>query len=206
MIAEPVLNALLNLFSVAAARLPSPHRDSARRQVLDYLVNHVGLADADTYLGLYDDLVDVQQAKDDPTLLANAAETAARLKPLLHGFEKTAALVRFLELSAQTAHAALPRQIAKLLGDALGLDPAVAAEIQAFIADPESAARNGGNGRALGGEKQDGFHGRFAALRLPGEDVFLVSPLGNAPIRIEVLPLAPGHCQPLRPGNVLRDQ
>ncbi|HAS84013.1 MAG TPA: hypothetical protein DCS43_15370 [Verrucomicrobia bacterium] len=209
MIAEPILNALLHLFAMTAARLDGDKRQSVRKKVLAYLNNHVGLSDADVYIGLYEGLTEVQaevqENAPEATLLQRATEIAQRLKPLLHGFEKYAALIRFLEIGALVPDDALPRKIASLLSDTLGLDPSLANAIRAFIADPEKASVACENVKVFGGDKEGCFQGRFAAFFLPGTDIFLISPLGDAPIRLEGRPLERGHCQPLRRGHVLRD-
>ncbi|MFH0880204.1 MAG: ATP-binding cassette domain-containing protein [Lentisphaerota bacterium] len=206
MIAEPVLNALLHLFALAAARLDGEGRKAARVKVLAYLNNHVGLTDAEAYIGLYDGLIEVHEEADDDAILESAAQMAGRLKPLLHGFEKYAALIRFLELAAISSHADVPNRIVRLLGENLGVVPGESSEILSFIVDPEAAARSGADCRILGSEKDGGFQGRLAALRLQGEELFLVSPVSDDAIRLEVHPLEKGCCYPLRPGHVLRDR
>ncbi len=206
MIAEPILNALLHLFALTAARLDGDKRNAVRKKVLAYLNNHVGLSDADVYIELYEGLVEVQENAPETNLLQGATELAQRLTPLLHGFEKYAALIRFLEIGALVPEDTLPRRIATLLSDALGLEPSLVIAIRTFITDPEKASAACGNVKLFGGDEQGGFQSRFAAFRLPGEDIFLISPLGNDPIRLEGHPLEGGLCMPLRRGHVLRDQ
>lgn len=86
MIEERFLNAILNLFALQLACLNGPVRETARRRVLAYLHDHVGLINADIYLGLLDELVEVHEQESEATILVEASELAARLRTLLHRF------------------------------------------------------------------------------------------------------------------------
>ncbi len=198
MIAEPILNALLHLFAMLAARLDGPGREAARAKVLAYLNHHVRLADTATYVGLYKDFIELHEGEDEAATLESAGQVAVRLKALLHGFEKYAAVIRFLELAAIAPDNEMPRRIAARLSRELGLDADTIERIRLFLADP-------GSGRILGGEEGH-FHGRLAALPLPEDELFLVAPVDNTPVWLEGHPLEQGACHPLRPGQVIRDQ
>ncbi|HBA83156.1 MAG TPA: hypothetical protein DCZ95_03585 [Verrucomicrobia bacterium] len=203
MIAEPILNALLHLFAMLSSRLHGAERTAAHRKVLAYLNHHVRLTDAGTYVGLYQDLIEVHEGEDDEAMLESARQTATRLKTLLHGSEKYAAVIRFLELAAMAPHQELPHRMARLLSRELGVEAETAEKILQFIADPE-ASQAGGSCRLLGGS--GGFQGRLAALRLPEEHLYLISPIGEESIWLEGHPLEKGACHSLLPGYVIRDR
>ncbi len=206
MIPERLLNAVLHLFALQAASLRGDARDAARRRVLAYLHDHVRLADAATYIGLFDDLAELHQDRPAEDLLAQAAGLGDQLQTLLHGVERQAAVLRFLVLAAPNAEEAPARRIARRLGQTLGLSPASLDAILAFIADPAAVARDRPEGRLLGDGETEAFRGRLAVLRLAADDLLLVAPLGDEPLTLEGRPLTPGDVQPLRPGQVLRDR
>lgn len=206
MIPERLLNAVLHLFALQAASLRGDTRDAARRRVLAYLHDHVRLADAATYIGLFDDLAELHQDKPAEDLLAQAAGLGDQLQTLLHGVERQAAVLRFLVLAAPNTEEAPARRIARRLGQTLGLSPASLDAILAFIADPATSARERPEGRLMGSEEREAFRGRLAVLRLAADGLLLVAPLSEEPLTLEGRPLAPGDVQPLRPGQVVRDR
>lgn len=207
MIAEPILNALLHLFAMLTSRLRGAERQAAHQKVLAYLNHHVRLTDTGTYIGLYEDLIEVHEGEDDAALLKSAGQMAVRLKGLLHGFEKYASIIRFLELTAIAPGRELPRQIARLLSSELGVDTDAAERMLLFVTDPDSALASGICRMLGGGENTTGiFQGHLAALRLPEEDLYLVSPMGAEPIWLEGHPLEKGACHPLLSGQVIRDR
>lgn len=206
MIPERLLNAVLHLFALQAASLRGGAREAARGRVLAYLHDHVRLADAATYIGLFDDLAELHQDKPAEELLAQATRLGDQLKTLLHGVERQAALLRFLVVAAPTAEEDPARRIARLLGQTLGLSPATLDALLAFIADPVAGARDRPTGRLMGGSEAEAFRGRLAVLRLAADDLLIVAPLGDEPLTLEGRPLAPGDVQPLRPGQAVRDR
>ena len=206
MIPERLLNAVLHLFALQAASLRGNARDAARGRVLAYLHDHVRLADAATYIGLFDDLAELHQDELAEELLGQAARLGDQLKTLLHGFERQAAVLRFLVLAGPNALDSPAHRIAHLLGQTLGLSPASLDSILAFLADPEAVGRDRPETRLLGGSEGEAFRGRLAVLRLAADGLLLVAPLGDAPLSLEGRVLPPGDVQPLRPGQVLRDR
>lgn len=206
MIAEPLLNAVLHLFALQASGLRGRERDAARRQVLTYLNDHVGLINAEAYIGLFDELIDMHPGESDADILESAAGMAARLKPLLHGYERHMAVLRFLELAALQPEAGMPRRIAFLLGSELGVAEESLEAVLAFIANPQLRARSGPDCRLLGGSPGDAFRGSLAALRLEAEGLVLISRIGEETVYLEGRPLNPGDCHLLRTGQVLRDR
>ena len=73
MIPERLLNAVLHLFALQAASLRGSAHAAARGRVLAYLHDHVRLADAATYIGLFDDLAELHRDEAPEELLAQAA-------------------------------------------------------------------------------------------------------------------------------------
>lgn len=206
MISELLLNAVLHLFAMQASRLRGAELENARRRILAYLNNHVGVSDTEIYTGLLDELTAVHRAEPDDAILEHAAQMVARLKTLLHGHESHAAGLRFMELAVSSAKSALPRKIACLLERELGLSETSIERIFAFIENPEAGAKEDKAGRLLGGQ-DDSFRGRLAVLRLADEEeLILVAPIGNEGVRLEGRPLIRGECQLVRPGQVLRDE
>ena len=108
MIEERLLNAVLHLFALQAAGLSGAERDAARRRVLAYLHDSVGLVNADTYIGLFDELGEVHADASEAEILEQAAGIADRLRTLLFGDERHIALLRFLELAADAPEAVRP--------------------------------------------------------------------------------------------------
>ncbi len=204
MIQEALLNAVLHLFAMQASRLRGAARDNALQRVRAYLNTHVGLSNAELYIGLFAELTEIHEAETDPAILEHAGQMAARLKSMLHGFERHAAALRFMELAALAPADGIPRQIARLLGHELGLDPPSIAAILAFITDPGGYAQRATDCRVLGGE-EGSFCGRLAVLRLPTERLYLAAPISDETIRMEGHALARGGCVLLRSGQVLRD-
>ena len=209
MIKEPLLNAVLHLFALQTAGLGGAERDAARQRVFAYLHDSVGLINAETYIGLYDELSEVHAGAPEAARLEQAAEIANRLKALLHGYERHAALLRFLELAASTPGLALPGRIAVLVGNALGFPTRCLETMLAFIADPVRCAGSATHCLLLGGGPEEAFRGRLAALHLvneeAGERLLLVAPIGIDGLHLEGRTLSQGTCHPLRPGHVLRD-
>ncbi len=204
MISEPLLNAVLHLFALQASCLPGPQRDLARRQVQAYLHQHVGLANAATYLGLYDDLVEAHEPDDASTLLEKTAQTAGRLKTLLQGAERHAVVLRFMELAVRTPRDSRQRKMARLLGAELGMAAESLDAIFSFMAHPSAQVQLDRETRLLGGQAHS-FRGRVAALRLPAENLILISPVGGESMRLEGQPVGHGECHLMRPGHALRD-
>lgn len=99
MIPERLLNAVLHLFALQAASLRGSAHAAARGRVLAYLHDHVRLADAATYIGLFDDLAELHRDEAPEELLAQAARLGDQLQTLLHGVERQAAVLRFLVLA-----------------------------------------------------------------------------------------------------------
>lgn len=198
MIAEPVLNGLLHFFALAAAPLRGGAREAARCRTLDYLNNHVGLADAGVYIGLYQDLTELHEGADEAALLRAAEEIVAPLKPRLRGAERMAAVLHILDLAGAVApHSEWPARLARQLGRDLDLD-AETGRIQEFLAHPP-----GPGGQWIG----DGeFHGLLAVLALGVERLILVQPAGDEPVWLEGHPLEAGRGWLLHPGQVLRDR
>ncbi|HOW98905.1 MAG TPA: ATP-binding cassette domain-containing protein [Kiritimatiellia bacterium] len=199
MIAEPVLNGLLHLFALAAAPLRGEAREAARRRTLDYLNNHVGLADAGVYIGLYQDLAELHAIGDEADRLRAAGEIVASLKTQLGGEERYAAVLCVLELAAVSAGSDWPGRMAEWLGRELDLAEE-AGRMRAFLTCPPGA-----DGRWMGGGTA-GFRGRLAVLKLRGDDLFLAAATGDEPVWLEGHPLAPGAARLLCPGQVLRDR
>lgn len=205
MIAEPLLNAVLNLFAMQAAALYERDRDTARRQVLAYLNHHVGLINVETYIGLFDELVEFHVSETESAILENAAGMAARLKTLLHGYERYTAVLRFLELATLGPEGVLCRRIALLLGEELGMGAESMEAVLSFITDPPACLQSGSNCRLLGGGPDDAFRGRLAALRLEAEGLILIAPVGDETIYMEGRALTRGDCHLLY-RQVLRDR
>ena len=210
MIEERLLNAVLHLFALQTAGLSGAERDAARRHVLAYLHDSVGLVNADTYIGLFDELGEVHAGAPETEILEQAAGIADRLRTLLYGYERHVALLRFLELAADAPEAVRPRRIAFLIGRQLGLRAESLGEVLAFITDPGLCARSAPNCRLLGGGPDEPFRGRLAALHLMAgegdQGLLLIAPIAADTIRLEGRNLGQGRCHPLRPGHVLRDQ
>ncbi len=204
MISESLLNALLHLFAMQVSRLNGSDREEASRRVRAYLNNHVGLSNAETHMGLFADLAEIHQAEGDEALLAQVLPIAERLKNLLHGFERSAAALRFVELAQHSDEQALPRKIARMLASELGLSTANMDALFDFLHDPESCARTRSNGRIFEAGCHS-FRSRFAVLRVDAEPLLWVSAVGGDVLRVEGRPVGPGECQPLRPGHVMRD-
>lgn len=206
MIAEPLLNAVLHLSALQVSGMQVPDFNTARRQMLAYLNHHVGLINAETYIGLFDELVEVHAGKTDALILEHATGIAIHLKPLLHGHERYAAVFHFLELAALGRGAALPRRIALLLGNELGVAAGSMEAIFAFISDPLAYAQLGSGCLMLGGGADDAFRGRVAALHLEDEDLTLIAPAGGDAIYLEGRALTGTDCRLLGAGQVLRDR
>ena len=142
MIPERLLNAVLHLFALQAASLRGSAHAAARGRVLAYLHDHVRLADAATYIGLFDDLAELHRDEAPEELLAQAARLGDQLQTLLHGVERQAAVLRFLVLAGPTPEDGPARRIALRLGRTLGLSPASLDTILRFIADPAASAQD----------------------------------------------------------------
>lgn len=209
MIEERLLNAVLHLFALQTAGLGGAERDTARQRVFAYLHDSVGLVNAETYIGLFDELSEIHADAPEATILGQTAEIADRLQTLLHGHERHVALLRFLELAAEVPEVALPRRIALQVGHTLGLPTECLEEVLAFITDPVMYARCGSHCLLLGGGPEEPFRGRLAALHLmtegADEGLLLIAPVGTDSIHLEGRVLCRGSCHPLRPGHVLRD-
>ena len=204
MISESLLVAVLHLFAMQASRLRGADLEGARRRVLAYLNHHVGLSNAEIYIGLFDELTEVHKSEDDAVILENAGQMVGRLKLLLHGLERHAATLRFVELAAPAPEGTLPREIALRLGTELGMSADSVATMFRFLANPEACAQAADNGLILGGDDL-GFRGRIAALQLAGEHLFLIAPVGDGIVRMEGRPVGRGECILLSPEQVLRD-
>ena len=204
MISESLLNAVLHLFAMQVSRLIGLDREDASRRVRAYLNNHVGLSNAETHMGLFDALAEIHQAEGEEALLAQAVPIAERLKSLLHGFERYAAALRFVELAQNSSEQELPRKIARVLAAELGLATSSIEVLFAFLQDPEACTRFSSDCRLFEPHIHS-FQSRFAILRLSSEGLLLVSPVAGDMLRVEGRPVGPGECQPLRPGQVMRD-
>lgn len=204
MISEPLLNAVLNIFAMQASRYTGDDAAHARRRVLSYLNHHVGLSNAEVYIGLYDELRESHELNDDAALLDQATLVATRLNAMLHGVERHVATLRFIELSMPAPEGSLARAIARKLGAGLGMTDDALAHIFEFIADPAACARHGG-ARLVPDGAHDAFRGKMAVLPLPGTPFFLVSPVGTELVHLEGRPISRGECHLVRPGQVLRD-
>ncbi len=206
MIEERLLNAVLHLFALQAAGLKDAARGVARQRVFAYLHESVGLVDVDIYIGIFDELSELHAATGETVILEQAARMTERLKTLLHGYERQAALLRFLELAANLPADERPRRIALLIGHTLGVPLSSLEEVLCFIADPLACTRLSNHCRRLGGGTDESFRAPLAALRLADAGFLLIAPVGAEPIYLEGRILHPGSCHPLRPGHVLRDQ
>ncbi len=204
MISESLLNAILHLFAMQVSRMSGPSREAANRRVRAYLNHHVGLSNAETHMGLFDALAEIHQAEGDEVLLAQAVPIAERLNSLLHGFERHAAVLRFVELSRNSSEQELPRKIARVLATKLELSKTFINDLFDFLQDPVHCARTHSACRIFE-EGFHSFHSRFAALRVEEEQILLVSSVAGDVLRVEGRPLGAGECQPLRPGHVMRD-
>lgn len=205
MIPEALLNAVLHLFATQASRLHGAQRDTARQRVLAYLNTHVGLSDADMYISLFDELTDIHESADNAALLRHAGGMASRLKSLLHGVERHAAMLRFMELAALAPPDSLPQQIAVLLGTELGLEAESIDTMLAFITDPAACAQSRSDCRVAGDDGVIPFHGRLAVLHLSKEGLFLTAPISDESVRLEGRALVRGECALLKSGEVLHD-
>ncbi len=205
MIAEPLLNAVLHLFGLQTAALPAPLRPAARQRVQAYLHDHVGLSNADPYTGLFDDLVEVHAATPAEAILDFAAPIGGRLKALLSGFERSTVLLHFFGVAALAPKEELPVRLTLAIGETLGFSTASLHDILGFVTDPASFSLTCQNCRRLGGLANQTFRGKLSALRLEGEELFLVAGVGEEIVRLEGLTLSPGRCLPLGPDQVLLD-
>ncbi len=201
MISESLLNAILHLYAMQVSRLDGPDREEARGRVRTYLNNHVGLSHAETHMGLFDELAEIHQAEGEETLLAQAVPITERLKTSLMGFERFAAALRFVEIARNSPEQAFPRKMARILAGELGMSDATIGALFDFLREPGGVAPTG----RIFETGLHSFHSRFSALRIEGEDLFLVSPVDGDAIRVEGRPVGKGECQPLRPGQVMRD-
>ena len=204
MISESLLNAVLHLFAMQVSRLSGAEREEASRRVRAYLNNHVGLSNAETHMGLFDELAEIHHAEGEEALLAQAVQIAERLKSLLHGFERHAAALRFVEVAQNSSEQSLPRKIARILAAELGLATASIEILFDFLRNPEGCVRSCSDCH-LFEARGTPFRSRFAVLKLASESLLLVSPVAGDAIRVEGRPVGPGECQPLRPGQVMRD-
>lgn len=206
MIEERLLNAVLNLFALQLACLHGPSRQTARGQVLAYLHHHIGLTNADIYLELLDELVEVHQGEPEDDILAEAAELALRLRTLLLRPERNAALFSSIKITALTPEAPALQRLADLLADGLGWSAHSLEVLLGFTNDPGATALSNKDCLLLGGGPDEAFRSRLSVLYLAAEEMVLVASLTDAGILLEGRPLIRNDCYLLRQGQVLRDQ
>jgi len=206
MIEERLLNAVLNLFALQLVCLHESSRQRARGQVLAYLQHHVGLTNADIYLELLDELVDVHQYGQEDAILTEASELAFRLQTLLPRPERNAALFSCLKIAALAPDAPAPQQLAGLLAEGLGWPAHHLELLRGFIDKPRAAAASNKASRVLGGSPGEAFRSQLSVLYLPEEEMVLVASITDAGILLEGRALTPGDCRLFQQGQVLRDQ
>lgn len=205
MIQERFLNAVLNLFALQIASLSELSKPMARKRVLAYLHDHVGLINADTYMGLLDELIELHKSGPKAVIAEQASELVIRLRGQLRNHERNAVLFRFIEITALEPEEPLPRQLLESLADALGLSRERLALILEFMHDPEAATRTDGVFALLGGGPGEAFRGRLAVLRVADAELILVSPIDGETIFLEGRLLNCKSCHLLQPAQVLRD-
>ncbi len=205
MIAEPVLNGLLHLFALTSSQLPETARPAARQKTQDYLNQHLGLADAQVYIGLFEDLLSLHEGEEDEARCQTAAELAESLKAMLLGMERFASLLHLLELTALAPQRPGPRRLALILGQELGIEESTVGRIMDFISDPGAAAGQDPDCRRIEPGNAIGFRGTLSVLRLKRENLLIFSSIGEEPVWMEGRPLGEGCCRLLLPGQLLRD-
>ncbi|MBF0301062.1 MAG: hypothetical protein HQK51_20310, partial [Oligoflexia bacterium] len=166
MIAEPILNAILHLFAITTLPLNKIEQELAKKNVLSYLENHIGLTDAGIYIDLYQELIEAHQDEEDNVLISSAERIANQLKTLLQESEKYVAIVCFAEL-AVISDSPLPVQIVKLIGRKLALEEQFVEQMLLFIRNPISTKNE--NIKLL-------MQNHLSIMRSPEKKLYFLSP------------------------------
>ncbi|MBF0360843.1 MAG: ATP-binding cassette domain-containing protein [Oligoflexia bacterium] len=213
MIAEPILNAILNLFAKAAFSLSSEEQQRVHKKVLSYLKKHLGLVDVSTYIGLYQELVELHlgMGEEAESVLKSAEGIATELKTLLQESEKYVTIGYFAELTTIT-EATLVQQIVHLLGRTFTVEEKFTSQIILFLKNAYSPQKENNNS-----EIKLLMKNQLAVMRSPIAKLLFISPtaIATAPIeninntssfRIDGQHLEYGGCYSFRPGQVLLDK
>lgn len=201
MIAEPILNAILHLFSITTLGLSKSEQELAHKKILSYLENHIGVTDTSTYIGLYQEFMELHQGEDDEIILKSTERIAIQLKTLLQESDKYVSIAYFAELAA-ISNTSLPVQILYLLGRTLSIEEQFVTEILQLLRDPLSSKSE--NIKLL-------LQNQLAAMRAPEKKLLFILPTNvnaatNESFSIDGHPLQRGRCYVFRPGQILLDK
>ncbi len=212
---ELLLNAILNVFALSAARLPAPARAGVGAALERYLRRHLRLAQPQVYLELFSEALELHQEREPAELTAQAARVAATLRGKLPRLEQYVLLLRLLELGAALGAGADDAELVQAVAASLEIAPDEVARIQLLCRPPWSPT--GLDQRFLLPDPGDlppdlacrrlarpGFSGRFCVLTLAEVEALCLAVAPGPELTLDSIPLDPGlHLLP--PGAVLRD-
>jgi ABC transport system ATP-binding/permease protein len=216
---EILLNAILNIFAIQTSLLPPGSRAAARAIIEEYLSRHLRIKSCETYLALFDEVLEFHDAREKAALLQDVGAIAARLRALLPRFEQHMLLLRYIELASRFDDTRASTELAESLATALAIEPEEVDELRVlcscsfdrqsltsdFLVHLDRSETAGGSASACKYLERADFDGRFAVLRLPDVGAnFIVAGTGSR-LTLDSLPLPPGAPRFLQPGSVLRD-
>ncbi|MFH1136958.1 MAG: ATP-binding cassette domain-containing protein [Pseudomonadota bacterium] len=216
---ELVLNAIIHIFAILTHGLGEAFHPKAREIVRSYLEDYLGLGPAGgTYLGLFDDFLDLYQDAPREGLEENVRKIAARLAGRLPLAERYICLLRFFELTARARAAEMEakKYIGGLAAE-FNISKETTSELFLLCFHPDDQAHfsdrfgvlnaksvtGGGQGRVI---SRPDFDGRLTVLHVEEIDAFFVIRLEGGPILLDGALLAPGRVHGLGPGAILHDR
>lgn len=212
---ELLLNAILNIFALSAARLPAPARAGVGAALERYLRRHLRLAQPQVYLELFSEALDLHQEREPAELTAQAARVAATLHGKLPRLEQYVLLLRLLELRAALGAGADDAELVQAVAASLEIPPDEVARIQLLCRPPWTAIALDQRFLLLdpGDLPPDlacrrlhrpGFQGHVGVLLLAEVEALCLAVAPGPELTLDSIPLDPGlHLLP--PGAVLRD-
>lgn len=214
MMNEILLNAILNLFAIQTSLIASSGRSGAFAIINRYLRDYLRITHLDNYIKLFEEALDIHQATDHQTKLAQAREVTANLQRRLPRFDQYIFLIRYLELEnmGECRHAELGGVVAEELHiapDVLsGLSLLTSADMDGSCLTDDFLLVN-----LCGGETQGAcrrllrpdFCAAFTIYHLREVHAYLIMVPEQGKISADSLALSCGTPHLLQPGCILRD-
>ncbi|MFZ5431566.1 MAG: ATP-binding cassette domain-containing protein [Bacteroidota bacterium] len=214
---EITLNALINLFALFSA-ISESKKEEATRNFSLYLHQHFGIADANDYLRLFEELLDLydtegEQATPDEMVL-EAFKISTNLKSLLRKEEQVMVFLRFLEL-IKDGNQSKARLLTETLSSVFEINETQVSTFISFINYSDKSQVDHADFLLINRDIKTGRNNlrHIYEKNLDGEMIFMRCPLfghyififrGDDYLTVEGNPVIPGRFYAFKEGSIIR--
>jgi ABC-type multidrug transport system ATPase subunit len=214
---EITLNALINLFALFSAISESKKEDATRNFSL-YLHQHFGISDANDYLRLFEELLDLYDAEGEQATLDDmvleAFKISTNLKSLLRKEEQVMVFLRFIEL-IKDGNRSKARLLIETLSNVFEINETMVSKFISFIYYSDISQVDHADFLLINRNRKTGRnnHRHIYEKNIDGELIFMRCPLfghyifilrGDDYLTVEGNPVIPGRFYAFKEGSIIR--